>query len=61
MKKIVQILFGMLCALQIFAQSFTAPPYADIDVNHRTYVNNVFGLLKQNRLSTGLLIDYGLG
>ena len=30
-----------------------------IDTHHRTYVNQVFSLLKLNRVSTGLLIDYG--
>ena len=59
MKKILQTLFAMLCSLQVFAQTVTPPAYADIDTNHRTYVNQVFGLLEPNRVSTGLLVDYG--
>ena len=59
MKKILQTLFVVLCSLQVFAQTITPPAYADIDTNHRTYVNQVFGLLEPNRVSTGLLVDYG--
>ena len=59
MKKILQTLFAMLCSLQVFAQPVTPPAYADIDTNHRTDVNQVFGLLEPNRVSTGLLVDYG--
>ena len=40
------------------AQSFTPPSYADIDVNYRNYVNQVFGALETNRVPTGLLLDY---
>ena len=59
MKKILQTLLVVLCLLQTFSQTVTPPAYADIDSNHRTYVNQVFGLLEPNRLSTGLLVDYG--
>jgi hypothetical protein len=41
------------------SQTFTPPPYADISTDYQTYVNNVFGLLEPNRISTGLLLDYG--
>ncbi len=43
---------------QVFSQTVAPPPYADIDTTHRAYVNQVFGLLEPNRVSTGLLIDY---
>ena len=59
MKKLlltVFVLFTLYCAN---AQTFTPPPYADINTNYQTYVNNVFGLLDPNRVSTGLLLDYG--
>ena len=67
MKKTFQTLLAIVYSLQLFAQNSSAlvcqtvtpPAYADIDVNHRTYVNQVFGLLEQNRVSTGLLVDYG--
>ena len=59
MKKILQTLLVVLCSLQVFAQTITPPAYADIDSNHRTYVNQVFGLLEPNRVSTGLLVDHG--
>jgi hypothetical protein len=41
------------------SQTFTPPPYAEINTTYQTYVNNVFGLLEPNRVSTGLLLDYG--
>jgi hypothetical protein len=59
MKKISRTLLLMLCSLQGFSQTVAPPAYADIDSNHRTYVNQVFGLLEPNRVSTGLLVDYG--
>ena len=59
MKKILQTLVVMIYSLHVFAQTVTPPAYAEIDTNHRTYVNQVFGLLEPNRLSTELLIDYG--
>ena len=59
MKRLFQILSVLICSLQTFSQTVTPPAYADIDSNHRTYVNQVFGLLEPNRLSTGLLVDYG--
>jgi hypothetical protein len=59
MKKLLQILYILLISLKGFTQTVTPPAYADIDTNHRTYVNQIFGLLESNRVSTGLLVDYG--
>ncbi len=59
MKKLLQIVFVLFLSIQGFTQTVTPPPYADIDTNHRTYVNQVFGLLEPSRVNTGLLIDYG--
>ena len=59
MKKIFQ-LFLFSCAISIIkAQTFTPPSFADVDNNYRTYVNQVFGALESNRVTTGLLVDYG--
>ena len=52
--------FLLLCAISIAkAQTFTPPAFADVDNNFRTYVNQVFGALESNRVTTGLLADYG--
>lgn len=59
MKKIVQTFLVMLIASHLVAQTVLPPAYADIDTNHRTYVNQVFGLLEPDRVNTGLLVDYG--
>lgn len=59
MKKIFQLIL-LLCAISIAkAQTFTPPSFADVDNNYRTYVNQVFGALESNRVTTGLLVDYG--
>ena len=58
MKRLLQILSVLICSLQTFSQTVTSPAYAHIDSNHRTYVNQVFGLLEPNRVSAGLLVDY---
>lgn len=58
MKKILQTLLIAIFSLQAFSQTVIPPTYADIDTNHRTYVNQVFGLLEPNRVATGLLMDY---
>lgn len=59
MKKIFQLLL-LLCAITTTnAQTFTPPAFADVDNNYRTYVNQVFGALESNRVTTGLLTDYG--
>ncbi len=58
MKRITSVILAGMFAMQGFSQSYTPPAYADIDTTYRTYVNNVFGLLEPNRVSTGLLLDY---
>ncbi len=59
MKKIFQFLF-LFCAISTTkAQTFTPPAFADVDNNYRTYVNQVFGALESNRVTTGFLADYG--
>jgi hypothetical protein len=58
MKKIFQLLLLSLVIINVNAQTYSPPAYADIDNNHRTYVNNVFGALEANRVPTGLLADY---
>ncbi len=59
MKKIFQFL-TLLCLLTTSkAQTFIPPAFADVDNNYRSYVNNVFGALEANRVTTGLLADYG--
>ena len=59
MKKILKR-FLLLCVFTTTkAQTFTPPAFADVDNNHRTYVNQVFGALEANRIPTGLLADYG--
>lgn len=59
MKKIFQLTL-LLCAMSTAkAQTFTPPAFADIDNNYRTYVNQLFGALESNRVTTGLLVDYG--
>lgn len=59
MKKIFQLLF-LFCAISTAkGQTFTPPSFADVDNNYRTYVNQVFGALESNRVTTGLLVDYG--
>ena len=61
MKKINSVLFVVALAMPILlkSQSVTPPAYAAVDSNYRTYANNLFGLLEPNRVSTGLLADYG--
>ena len=59
MKKILTLVLSFFAIAKIYAQSFTPPSYADVDSNYRTYVNNVFGALEANRVTTGLLLDYG--
>ena len=59
MKKIFKLIL-LLCAIQnLKAQTFTPPAFADVDNNHPPYINNLFGALESNRVSTGLLADYG--
>jgi len=59
---------ALFCAVNNYAQmspmtmpspdSFLLPGYADVNYDHRNYVNNVFGLLEAHRVPTGLLLDY---
>jgi hypothetical protein len=59
MKKMFPILL-LLCALySTQAQNFTPPDYAEVNHDYRNYVNQVFGALETNRVTTGLLLDYG--
>jgi len=59
MKKILQLMVLLLTTYTAIAQSFTPPAFADVDNNYRSYVNQVFGALESNRVTTGLLVDYG--
>lgn len=59
MKKILKILLAIVLTVPVFSQTVTSPTYAAIDTNYRTYANNLFGLIEPNRVSTGLLADYG--
>ncbi len=59
MKRRLQLLLLLCVISRTEAQTFTPPAFADVDNNHRTYVNNVFGALEANRVTTGLLADYG--
>jgi hypothetical protein len=59
MKKILQLFLLLLLIGTTKAQTYTPPAFADVDNNYRTYVNNVFGALEANRVTTGLLADYG--
>ncbi len=59
MKQLLQTVLAILVTLQAISQTFTPPSFADVDNNYRTYVNQVFGALEANRVSTGLLADYG--
>jgi hypothetical protein len=58
MKKIFQLIF-LFCASTAKAQTFTPPSFSDVDNNYRSYVNQVFGALESNRVTTGFLADYG--
>jgi hypothetical protein len=58
MKKILNILLLLIILANVKAQTFTSPANAEIDHNYRTYVNQVFGALEANRISTALLINY---
>ena len=60
MKKLLYIIALFLIPFSGFSQIFSPPPYATIDTNYRSYVNQVFGQLEANRVSTGLLMDYSL-
>jgi hypothetical protein len=59
MKKLLITTVLLFTILFAKSKTFTPPPYAEIDTTYQAYVNNVFGLLEPNRISTGLLLDYG--
>jgi Secretion system C-terminal sorting domain len=59
MKKIYQLLLLVSVISTAKSQTFTPPAFADVDNNYRTYVNQVFGALESNRITTGLLANYG--
>ena len=59
MKIILQLVVFLFATSVTKGQTFAPPSYADIDSNYRSYVNNVFGLLETNRVTTGLLVNYG--
>jgi hypothetical protein len=59
MKKNFQLLMLVCVISTTKAQTFIPPAFADVDNNYRTYVNQVFGALESNRVTTGLLADYG--
>jgi hypothetical protein len=59
MKKIFQLLLFLCVISTTKAQTFAPPSFADVDNNYRTYVNQVFGALESNRITTGVLVDYG--
>jgi hypothetical protein len=60
MKKQLLAAALLLSVLFAHAQTFTPPSYAEINDNYRNHVNNIFGILEYNRVTTGLLIDYGV-
>lgn len=53
MKKQLLAALLLLCAFFAQSQTFVPPAYAEINDNYRNHVNNVFGLLEYNRVSTG--------
>jgi len=58
MRKFLYLLAAAFVFIQSRAQTFTPPDFADVNPNHRNYVNNLFGALEANRVQTGLLMDY---
>jgi hypothetical protein len=60
MKKQLLAALLLLCAFFAQSQTFVPPVYAEINDNYRNHVNNVFGILEYNRVTTGLLVDYGI-
>lgn len=59
-KQLLSATFLWFAVIFTHAQTFTPPPYAEINDTYRNYVNNVFGILEYNRVATGLLVDYGV-
>jgi hypothetical protein len=58
MKKILMAMLPALLCLNLSAQTFVPPPYAETSTNHQQYVDYTFGALETNRIPTGLLLDY---
>ena len=58
MKKLFTLCMLALSYTALQAQTYTPPAFADVDNNHRNYVNDVFGELEVSRIPTGLLADY---
>jgi hypothetical protein len=58
MKKLLTIASLLILSIQGLSQTYTPPAYAEVDNNHRNYVNQLFGALEANRVPTGLLMDY---
>ena len=54
MKKIYLLCTNICISFFVLAQSYTPPSFAEVDTNYRRYVNQIFGTLEPNRVSTGL-------
>lgn len=59
MKQVFQLILFFFAISAVKAQTYSPPAFADVDNNYRTYVNQIFGALESNRVTTGLLVDYG--
>ena len=59
MKQIFQLMLLLSAISSSKAHTSTPPSFADVDNNYRTHVNQVFGALESNRVTTGILADYG--
>lgn len=59
MKQVFQLILFFFAISAVKAQTYSPPAFADVDNNYRTYINQIFGALESNRVTTGLLIDYG--
>jgi len=55
MKKLYFLALVLLLHNIAISQTYTPPTYADVDTTFNNHVNNVFGVLEPNRVSTGLL------
>lgn len=43
MKKLLLTALLLVSIFISFAQTFTPPPYAEINTSYQTYINNIFG------------------
>lgn len=50
MKKLLLTAFMLFTITYVKSQTFTPPPYAEVNTNYQTYVNNVFGILEANMM-----------